>query len=208
MLRAEVQMLAPVSGTIFGREVVPDVWRMSATSWASAGPGRAAGRPGVAAKPERARPDLRLGHERDQPDAELLRRLERRRFAACFDDKRLGLEIVEVEEEFVLAIGGVQRRRSRRGGHGKKRGRHLRSVRQDDGDAVAAADAKLVQLRHGSVDERAQGRVGQRRRVMARDGGRLVLARRNEASQGVMRAHAGLPPPLLMTVSPRSFVAA
>ena len=45
MLLADVQMLAPVRGTIFGREVVPDVWRMSATSCASAGPVRAAGFP-------------------------------------------------------------------------------------------------------------------------------------------------------------------
>ena len=37
MLPAEVQMLAWRSGTIFGREVVPEVCRMSATSWASAG---------------------------------------------------------------------------------------------------------------------------------------------------------------------------
>ena len=40
MLRAEFQMLACDSGTIFGREVVPDVCRMRATSSGSAGPGR------------------------------------------------------------------------------------------------------------------------------------------------------------------------
>ena len=39
MLLAEAQILAPVSGTIFGREVVPEVCRMSATSSGSAGPG-------------------------------------------------------------------------------------------------------------------------------------------------------------------------
>src|SRR3984885_16221294 len=39
MLRAEVQMLPCVSGTIFGLEVVPDVCRMSATSSGLAGPG-------------------------------------------------------------------------------------------------------------------------------------------------------------------------
>ena len=42
MLRAEVQMLAWRSGTIFGREVVPEVCRMSATSSGSTGPGRMA----------------------------------------------------------------------------------------------------------------------------------------------------------------------
>jgi len=39
MLRAEAQMLAWASGTIFGREVVPEVCRMRATSPGSAGPG-------------------------------------------------------------------------------------------------------------------------------------------------------------------------
>src|ERR1700722_15954282 len=39
MLRADVQMLACVRGTIFGREVVPEVCRMSATSSGSARPG-------------------------------------------------------------------------------------------------------------------------------------------------------------------------
>ncbi len=42
MLRAELQMLECASGTIFGREVVPDVCRMRATSCASASPGLAA----------------------------------------------------------------------------------------------------------------------------------------------------------------------
>src|SRR3984885_3087680 len=42
MLPAEVQILAWRSGTIFGREVVPDVCRMRATSCGSAGPGLAA----------------------------------------------------------------------------------------------------------------------------------------------------------------------
>src|SRR5262249_32418475 len=40
MFFADAAMLAPASGTIFGRDVVPDVWRTSAMSLASAGPGR------------------------------------------------------------------------------------------------------------------------------------------------------------------------
>src|ERR1700722_179223 len=39
MLPAEVQMLACRSGTIFGREVVPEVCKIRAMSCASAGPG-------------------------------------------------------------------------------------------------------------------------------------------------------------------------
>src|ERR1700744_3798504 len=42
MLRAEVQMLAWRSGTIFGREVVPEVCKMRATSYGSAEPDLAA----------------------------------------------------------------------------------------------------------------------------------------------------------------------
>src|SRR3984885_14658813 len=42
MLPAEVQMLAWRSGTIFGREVVPEVCKIRATSCGSAGPGLAA----------------------------------------------------------------------------------------------------------------------------------------------------------------------
>src|SRR5580658_6878384 len=124
--------------------------------WARTGGGVS----GVAAKPETASPRLRLGHERDQTDIELLRGCYRRRFAAGFDNQRLGVEIAEVELEFVLAIGGVERRRGRRGGDGKKRRRHLGPVWQDDGDAVAAADAEFIQLGAGAIDERAQSRVG------------------------------------------------
>ena len=90
MLRAEAQMLACASGTIFGREVVPEVCRMSATSSGSAGPGRAAGAHGRAREPEAPCPGLRLGRERDERDAELFRRRDRRRRAARFDDQRLG----------------------------------------------------------------------------------------------------------------------
>src|SRR5271165_741660 len=42
MLPADFVTLACDSGTIFGRDVVPEVWRISATSSAAARPGRAA----------------------------------------------------------------------------------------------------------------------------------------------------------------------
>ena len=53
MLRAEVQMLAWVSGTIFGREVVPEVCRMSATS-------RFGGAQPAGLRPRRAGSGMRL----------------------------------------------------------------------------------------------------------------------------------------------------
>ena len=138
---------------------------------------------GVAAKPERARPAFGLGHKRDDRDAELLRCFKHRGFAADLDNQRLGVEIAEVEFEFVLAIGGIERRRGRPGRDAKKRGRHLGPIRQDDGDAVATADAKLVQLGDGAVDERAQTCVGHGRRIVAGDRDRVVSPRCDEASQ-------------------------
>ena len=96
-------MLRWVSGTIFGREVVPDVCRISATSSASAEPRAAAG--GVPAPPQSRNapaPAVGLGHERDQRDAELLRRLRRAgESLPCLDDQRLGVEIGQVEVELV-----------------------------------------------------------------------------------------------------------
>ena len=84
-----------------------DVMRFGGAGTGGGGAGTGGGAPGVAAEPEGACAALSLGHERDQADAKLLRRLKRRRCAAGFDDQRLGLEIAEVELEFVLAIGGI-----------------------------------------------------------------------------------------------------
>ena len=83
--------------------------------------------------------------------------------APRFDDQRLCLEILEVELELVLLIGGIERRRGHGGGDGEKRRRHLGSVRQDDCDPIAAADSELIQRTNRAIDERAQARVGQRR---------------------------------------------
>ena len=220
MLLAEVQMLACVSGTIFGREVVPEVWRMSATSSACAGPGRAAAPIAEPESRKRARAGLRLGVKGNEINAELLRGPERGRFAARFDDQRLGLEVFEIELELVLPIGGIERRRGRCGRHAQKRRRHFRSVRQHDGDPVAAADSEVVQRAPTAIDQSAQSAIGQRRRLMRGDGDRVVMARCDEASQGAIRVHVPIhsemryrvsdsPPPALRTmVSSSSLVTA
>ena len=162
-------MLAWASGTIFGREVVPEVCRMSATSsgFGGTGPGGGARSPS-AGQPERAGAGLRLGSERNERDAKLLRRAKRGRFAARFDDQRLCFEILEIELELVLLIGGIERRRGRRGGHAEKRRRHFGSVRQNNRDPIAAADSEIVQRADRAFDQRAQACVGQRRRARAR----------------------------------------
>ena len=104
MLRAEVQMLACASGTIFGREVVPDVCRMRATSCASAGPGRAAA---PAAEPESRNapaPASGSGVSVMSLTPSFSAACERGRSAARFHDQSLRLEILEVEFEFVLLV--------------------------------------------------------------------------------------------------------
>src|ERR1700733_11900603 len=181
--------------------------------------GSGGGTPRVAAKPKRARPHLGLGHEGDEADAELLRRRDRRRLTARFNDQRLGVEVAEVELEFVLTIGGIERRRGRRGRDGKKRRRHFGAVRQHNRDPIAAADPKIVQRPDRAIDQRAQCPVAQRRRVTRGDGNRVIAPRCDEASQGAIRAHgpqlrmrygrvSDIPLPLLTTVSPRSLVTA
>src|ERR1700733_13557318 len=179
MLRAEVQMLACVSGTIFGREVVPEVCKMRAVLLASAGPELDAA---PLVTPEGAGFRPRFGSQGNDGDAELLSRSKRRRFATRFDDQRLRFEILEVELEVVLAIGGIERRRGRGGRHAEKRRRHFGSVRQHDGDAIAAADSEFVQRPDGAIDQRPQARIAQRRLIACGDGDSLVTPRCDEAS--------------------------
>ena len=68
ILPADAMRLAWVSGTIFGREVVPDVWSTRATSSAPARPGDWALRLGWRLQGEVA--GLGAGHEFDHRKAE------------------------------------------------------------------------------------------------------------------------------------------
>ena len=182
------------SGTIFGREVVPDVCRISAMSSASAGPGRARWRlsPSRTAGTRRPRPAAR--EQAYQRDAELLRRAKRGRVAARFDDQGLGLEVGEVELELVGAIGGIERRRGRGGGDGDEtpspsRVRSATRWRPDRRGRCRSRSAS------GRCDRSARaGRVGQRRRLVRGDGDRVVMAPCDEASQGAIRAHVSSTP--------------
>ena len=69
--------LAWLSGTSFGREVVPEVWRRSATSPSSARPGRAASPP-AAPSSVNGRPARGIGHEAEDGDAAAFRDRDRR----------------------------------------------------------------------------------------------------------------------------------
>src|SRR3984885_10052210 len=105
-------------------------------------------------KPKRAGSGLWLGSQRNDRDPELLRRPKRGRLASGFDDQGLRFEILEVELELVLAIGRIERRCGRGGGHAQKRRRHLGSVRQYDRNPIAAADSESVQRPDGAIDQR------------------------------------------------------
>ena len=134
-------------------------------------------------------------------------------------NQRLRLEIFEVKLELVLAISGIERRRGRRGGHAEKRRRHFGSVRQHNGDPIAAPNSEFVERALRAIDKHTQTRVAQRRGAVRSDGGRLVTPRCDEASQGTIRAHgpqlrmrscraSDSPLPLRATVWPKSFVTA
>ena len=57
------------------------------------------------------------------------------------DHQRLGIEIGQIEVEFLGAIGGIERRGGGAAGDGDEGGRHFRPIGQHDGDTVVAADA-------------------------------------------------------------------
>ena len=142
MLSARLaQTLAWVSGTIFGREVVPEVCSTSATSSAAAWPGRAAAPAALAARRNAPAPGRASRRQRRSPG----RRAFRPPSIAgdvlpASTTSALAAKIGQVELELVGAVGGIERRRGRAGGDAEEGGRHFRAVRQHDRDAVAAAD--------------------------------------------------------------------
>ncbi len=114
MCRAEAAMLDCSSGTTLGRDVVPEVCRISATS---SGPG-VARRLGCACgrghQPELAGRQIGLRLETQDGDAERLRRRNGRTVGARRHDQRPGLQVFEVEGELFLAIGPGSAAPSRR----------------------------------------------------------------------------------------------
>ena len=104
MLRAEAARLRWRSGTIFGRDVVPEVCSTRATSSGSA-----------AARGIRERNRKRIAAGRtafvrrqlDQRDLALRGHGARRQVGTALDDQRLGIEVAEIEIELVGAVAGV-----------------------------------------------------------------------------------------------------
>ena len=172
MWPAEATRLPWVSGTILGREVVPEVWRTSAVSSGRARLVTA----GCLASPS----TVRLNDPAGAPSATSRRRTmaPRRRATATVGpvlvgshDHRLGAEVTKVEVELVLLVGRVQGCARRGRGDGQKAGRHLRPVRQDDGDRVGATDAGLGQDAGGAAAQMTELCMGQRRAIGCEDGG-------------------------------------
>jgi hypothetical protein len=112
MLLAEAHRLRCDSGTIFGREVVPEVCSTIETS--SLGREVAPARPsgdGAVARLEHGscRPAPSGDHQVDNAHAQLRGHVDRRRVAAALDDQRLRVQVGQVELELVGAVGRVQR---------------------------------------------------------------------------------------------------
>ena len=133
---------------------------------------------GTALRPQLELAGRRVRGYRQLEDADPVprRHRARRRRGAGRHDQRLGLQVREVALELVGPVGGIERRRDGRGRERDEGRRHLGTVRQDEADRVAAADAAAVQRRDGPVDLAAQAAIGQRRPVDRSDRGRLVRA--------------------------------
>ena len=169
MCSAEAHRLRCDSGTILGREVVPEVCSTSAMSSGSAMPPRAAAVPRASVGHERkaAGTGVRARHQFDDPHAQPLRDLDGRTAAATRDDQRLGLQVAQVELELLGAVGRIERRARDAAGAGHEAGRHLGAVVEHDRDPVVAPDAEGVEPGQRGVDQR---HAGPRSRALARPG--------------------------------------
>ncbi len=192
MFCAEAARLRWRSGTILGREVVPEVCSTSATSSGPgcAGPASANGTESVKLP---AGP-LSSASQLDQRNLALRRDGTRGRVRAALDDQRLGVEIAEIEIELVGAIGGVERRGRRPACHRDEGGRHLRPVRHHHRDRVALIDAERAQRAAGLLHQAQQ--LGPRHGLAVRraDRRRLGIARAQQVGDGLARVRAHLSP--------------
>ena len=145
MFQPEAQRLRWLSGTILGRDVVPEVCSTSATSSAPASPCAAGAGTRLPAQREAACAALRLRRQRNDLDAELFGDLDGRRRAVLFDDQELRAEVGEVKLELIGLIIRVQWRAGRMACHAKKGGGHLGAIRKHDGNPVLLARAEARQ---------------------------------------------------------------
>ncbi len=96
----------------------------------------------------------------DDCHVEPVRGRARRSVIACLDDNGARFEVLKIEREFILFVGGVQRGRGRRLRDSDKSSRHFRAVGQDDCNTVTRADTCFAQCRTHILRERPQVSVG------------------------------------------------
>ena len=195
MLPALRRDVALVSGTIFGRDVVPEVCRTSAMSSACGPAAGSAPAPPIRRVGARSvnapAPLLRRRQQVDDGDAAASRRRRwRARSAPCSTIRAFALEVGQVELELVGAVGRVERRGGRAAGDG------------DEGGAPSPARWR-ARWRRGRCGrcrgrsapptvraiERAQAAVGERRRSRRADGRRVVGAGGQQFGQGGATFH-------------------
>jgi hypothetical protein len=151
--------LACVSGTIFGRDVVPEVCNTSAMSSGRASPRTDA----------RCRRWIRMqfGYIDAHPRGDRARR----RVQPRGNDQQPGLQILQVEREVVFAISRVQRGTTAGRSGCEERRRHLGAVGQHDGNRVIRAQAAVTQLLPDPAHEATELAKAERRATGREDCG-------------------------------------
>ena len=188
MLAAERARLAWVRGTVFGRAVVPEVWRTRATS-SGAGEGPGAGVRGAPLSVRvRSRPSPCRWRAADAGQGGDLLRV-----GGGHDD--LHAQLLEGEGQLLLAVTGVEGSGGSGGGGGETGGGHAGAVGEDESDTVAGRDTGAAKLAGERVDSRTQ--VGERGIAAAHtlDGDCLGGAGGEQLGDRRRRGHASRPPP-------------
>ena len=174
MCAAEAATFDCSSGTILGRDVVPEVCRISATS---SGRGRMPSG-GCRVVSDAQGESCQRAHRRATDSRTiampaLVRGGKRRgRHSRPSTISALAFRSVEVEVIFFLAVGRVQRRGGRRLRNGHKGRGHLRPVRQHDRHPVAAPTPMPCSVPRRLVAQAAQPVIAQPGAVRCADGRR------------------------------------
>ena len=171
MCAAEDTRFLWFNGTIFGREVVPEVWRISAMSAPSSSSVRPAPCPFGA--PSRATVPLGGATQLQDFDSHPFGHAPRGRFHSLGEDQGAGPDVAQIEFEFLGSVPRIQRRNGSRRRHPQKRGGHLDPVGEHHRHAVAAADSRSPQTGDGPRDQIHQFPVAHRPALRRQKGGGL-----------------------------------
>ena len=166
MFFAEAAMFAPDSGTIFGREVVPEVWRTSAMSSGSRQSRCASGRSnGIAGEAESTGGRAGTCLQTKNRKAKLLRNSLSRLVPPGVDHQGAGAKVGQVELEFLRPVDRVEGRGGGAGGDRHKGSSHLRAVRKNDRDTIISTYPERVEARDRIARELSKGFKAERRAI-------------------------------------------